>query len=100
MEQWEYRYIVADRDEIFKVNDTLIERSSLPSYLDKVGKEGWELVGICDEGAAGYWRLIFKRPMHTRDVQQSHVALIVRNITHLVSQQNRIADILSKRIKK
>lgn len=100
MEQWEYRYIVADRDEIFKINDTVVERTNLPAYLDKAGKEGWELVGICDEGAAGYWRLIFKRPLNARDAEQSHLALLVRNITQLVSQQNRIADILSKLTKK
>lgn len=60
MTQWEYLYLVADRDEVFKINDRIVERSPLPSYLDKLGWDGWEMIGISPE-SSGYWRMVFKR---------------------------------------
>ncbi len=68
MRQWQYTYIVADRDEVFKVGDQVIERTSLPGYLDKMGWDGWELVGIAESRETGFWRLIFKRESNLEDL--------------------------------
>jgi hypothetical protein len=62
MKQWEYLYIVADRDEVFKINNVIVERQMLTDYLDIVGREGWELTGISSmDQHTNYWRLVFKR---------------------------------------
>lgn len=61
MTQWEYLYLVADRDEVFKVNDQIIDRCGLPTYLNRLGLDSWEMVGVTTE-SGGFWRMVFKRP--------------------------------------
>jgi hypothetical protein len=91
MLQWEYLYIVADRDEVFKINSELIERTDLPNYMRHLGQEGWELVGITAEGAAtGYWRLVFKRPQNPPEKTETYLAQIVHRIGQVVRQQTQI----------
>ncbi len=64
MPQWEYHYILAFNTEIYQINDQLVQRKSHPlmDYLNQLGKDGWEMVGICTASESGnYWRLLFKR---------------------------------------
>ena len=65
MTQWEYYYIVAYKNDVYEINEQKFlmgkGKNSLPPYLNKLGSEGWELVGI-SHSTNEYWRLIFKRP--------------------------------------
>ncbi len=95
MIQWEYLYIVADRDEVFKINNELIDRTDLPTYMQHLGLERWELVGITAEGAAtGYWRLVFKRPQTIPEKADPYLAQLVQRVGQIARQQSLIAHTL------
>jgi hypothetical protein len=101
MTQWDYRYIVADRDEVFKINDVIIDRMNLSQHLKQAGNDGWELVGIAAEGVPGYWRLVFKRRSQAEEHQElSALGQIVRKMTQVVTQQTQIADLLNRLVQK
>ena len=61
MQTWEYLYILAFDDNVQSING-VGAKEKLPAFLEKYGKEGWELVGITTKGDT-YWRLVFKRPI-------------------------------------
>ncbi len=71
MQKWEYLFILALENGVFECNGEPLNKGKLgiklciplQPYLDTLGNEGWELVGICPatEGAL-QWRLVFKRP--------------------------------------
>jgi len=102
MNQWEYLYIVADRDEVFKINEQIVERMDLPGYLNEIGQQGWEMVGITTEGAAtGYWRMVFKR-LHATEKSYEHAQLgqILQRMNQISHQQTQITQLVSRMVKK
>ena len=75
MTKWEYMYAKAEDDKILEVNGNEVgafqglpigggERPSVSEFLDKSGREGWEVVGTCPASdSASFWRLVLKRPV-------------------------------------
>ena len=66
MQKWEYLYVVAYEDNVQRINDEkpVRDTSKLPNFLQEVGQDGWELVGLTPySDGASRCRLIFKRPL-------------------------------------
>ena len=73
MSKWEYMYVRAEQDQVWKVNGQGVGkfqglfkgytgRPSVSEFLEKAGQESWEVVGICPASeSANFWRLILKR---------------------------------------
>ena len=69
MQKWEYRTVTMDRDarQIVVSQPTPgTEKAGtpgdLPSVLNQLGEDGWELCGVVSQGERGSL-MIFKRPM-------------------------------------
>ena len=71
MTKWEYMYVEAYKRNITLINDKEVGelksifqgftgQPSISKFLEKVGQEGWELVGMCGDGEY-HCRLVLKR---------------------------------------
>ena len=60
MQKWEYTVVTAKDDIIFK--DGLSLNSTVENYLNVLGGQSWELVGVASQNFSTY-TLILKRPI-------------------------------------
>jgi len=63
-QEWEYRVLSGDGAgvEIDNGKSAVLPKLMWHQYLDFLGKDGWEAVGIAASGASGFL-VILKRPL-------------------------------------
>lgn len=64
MHQWEYCYATEPNETILTMVQSALKRvpASVPGKLERLEKEGWELVAMTNASENGsLWHLIFKR---------------------------------------
>ncbi len=64
MAQWEYSYTIESNETVLTIIRDAIRQvpASVPRKLEKLGREGWELVAITNASKNGsLWHLVFKR---------------------------------------
>ena len=63
MQQWEYIYIEHSNNAMHFINGQRIHEPypNLADYLNQIGRDGWELVGVGTTASTYGDRLFFKR---------------------------------------